>query len=564
MSSGQGQTRFIRTAKLHQNTYLKKSSHNIFLNTFLSFLMGCLFYSCAKQDSDNRDHLVFRYNEHANITSLDPAFSKDQRNIWACHQLFNSLVELDDQLNVKPDIAKSWTVSQDALTYSFTLRDDVFFHTDERFGDDATRHVIAEDVVYSLKRLTNDNIASPGRFVMQNVATMTAENDSTVIFKLKTPFPAFLGLLSTKYCSILPQEIVEADPDFRSNPIGTGPFKFKRWEENEKLVFRRNERFFQKDLEGNQLPYLEAVAITFLPDKQSEFLQFAQGNIDFLNALDPSYKDELLTANGTLRDSYAKTIKMITGPYLNTEYLGFYLDSETPEISNLKLRQAVNYGFDRKAMITYLRNGIGTPAENGFIPKGLPGFAETTIYDYNPQKAKQLIEAYTTETGDTSPEISISTNANYLDLVEYIQRELGKIGIIANVDVMPPSTIRQQRSAGKLDVFRASWIADYPDAENYLSLFYSKNHSPNGPNYTHYKSDVYDALFEKALVTSNVEERQNMYRTLDSMAMSQAPLVPLYYDQIVRFTQKNISGLGINALNLLDLRTVKKQGNDNI
>ena len=142
-------------------------------------------------------------------------------------------------------------------------------------------------------------------------------------------------------------------------------------------------------------------------------------------------------------------------------------------------------------MITYLRNGIGTPAENGFIPKGLPGFAKKKYYEYNPQKAKELIAAYQAATGDTSPKFTISTNSSYLDLVEYIQRELQKIGIQVNIDVMPPSTLRQQRSAGKLDIFRASWIADYPDAENYLSLFYSENFSPNGPNYTHFKSAIF-------------------------------------------------------------------------
>jgi len=530
-----------------------------YVSVFLLVSISCLFLTaCKEQDSENKDHLVFRYNEHANITSLDPAFAKDQRNIWACHQLFNSLVALDDSLNVTPDIAKSWTVSNDALTYTFTLRNDVYFHKDERFGKDSTRTVKAEDVTFSLKRLLDNSIASPGRFVMQNVAQMSTPNDTTVILRLQKPFPAFLGLLSTKYCSVLPKDIVEADTNFRSHPIGTGPFKFKRWEENEKLVFRKNNLFYQKDSLGNQLPYLEAVAITFLPDKQSEFLQFAQGNIDLLNALDPSYKDELLSGNGTLKNAYKNEVNILTGPFLNTEYLGIYLDSETSEISNLNLRKAINFGFDRHAMITYLRNGIGTPAEQGFIPKGLPGFSKQSYYSYQPEKAKAFVEAYKAETGNQNPEITISTNANYLDLVEYIQRELGKTGLKVNVDVMPPSTIRQQRSAGKLDVFRASWIADYPEAENYLSLFYSKNHSPNGPNYTHYKNERFDLLFEKALITSKTEERIKMYSKLDSLVMSQAPIVPLYYDEVVRFTRKNISGMQINALNLLDLRTVRK------
>src|SRR5690606_32581674 len=135
----------------------------------------------------------------------------------------------------------------------------------------------------------------------------------------------------------------------------------------------------------------EAVAITFLPDKQSEFLQFAQGKLDFISGLDGSYKDEILTTHGKLQPKYKEWAYMITGPYLNTEYLGFFLSTDTPEIESKTLRQAINYGFDREKMVTYLRNGMGIPATHGFIPKGLPGYAEIDGYNYAPEKAKQLI-----------------------------------------------------------------------------------------------------------------------------------------------------------------------------
>lgn len=501
--------------------------------------------------------MVFRYNEHANITTLDPAFAKDQRNIWAANQLFTGLVQLDDSLNIKPDIAKNWTISNDGLTYTFNLRNDVYFHKNAIFGSDSTRTVTAEDFIFSLKRLTDEKIASPGSWIMQNVDFFNAENDSTLSIKLKQQFPAFLGLLSMKYSSVVPVEIATHNINLRRNPIGTGPFKFKRWEENEKLVFRKNELFYEKDEAGNRLPYLEAVAVTFLPDKQSEFLEFAQGNIDFLSGLDPSYKDEILTATGEIKEKYAH-INMITGPYLNTEYLGIFLDSKTPETQFLNLRKAINYGFDRKTMIRYLRNNVGIPAENGFIPQGLPGFQNLKGYSYDPEKARGLVNEYIAETGDKNPEISISTTANYLDLVEFIQRELQKINIKVNINVMPPSTLLQQRSAGKLDFFRSSWIADYPDAENYLSLFYSENFSPNGPNYTHFQSAEYDKLYEQATISNSTKERLNLYRKMDSIIIARAPIVPLYYDEVVRFTQPNVKGLGINAINLLDLRRVRK------
>lgn len=523
-------------------------------------LVAYCLTACSSNETQNRDHLVFRYNEQYQISTLDPAFARNPSIIWPTNQLFNGLVQLDDSLNIQPDIAKNWQISEDALQYTFTLRDDVTFHKHAAFKtSDSTRYVTAGDFTYSFNRLTDPSVASPGSWVLSNVDHYKALNDSTFFIQLKQPFPAFLGLLSMRYCSVVPKEIVDFyGTDFRSHPIGTGPFKFKRWEEGVKLVLRKNELYYERDETGNQLPYLEAVAITFLPDKQSEFLQFAQGNLDFLNSLDPSYKDELLTASGRLREKYQNEVNLSVSPQLNTEYIGFYLDSNTKEVQSELLRKAINYGFDRQKMITYLRNGIGKPAEHGFIPMGLPGFDYIKGYSYNPTLSRKLIQQYKKESGNNNPMISIGTNSQYLDICEYIQRELQKAGLRVEINVMPPSTLRQMKSSGDLDAFRASWIADYPDAENYLSLFYSKNFTPNGPNYTHFKSAIYDSIYEHSLSMVDVEMRKLAYKKMDSIIIAQSPIIPLYYDEVVRFTRKNISGLTPNPQNFLVLKRVKK------
>ena len=528
----------------------------------LCILLILIVFSCASNENSDKDHLVFRYNEHKNIGSLDPAFSKDLADIWATHQLFNGLVQMDDQLNVKPCIANSWTITDSAKTYTFNLRKDVLFHKHELFGLDSTRYVNANDFVYSFNRLEHKTIASPGSWVLNKVDRYKAINDSTFQIKLKQAFPAFLGLLTMKYCSVVPKEVVEHyGSDFRSHPIGTGPFLLKRWEENIKLVFRRNSTYFENDEDGNNLPYLEAIAITFLPDKQSEFLQFAQGNIDFMSGLDASYKDELLTSDGKMRELYTDDVNMIRGPYLNTEYLAFYIESQVAEIQSLKLRKAINLGFDRGKMMTYLRNGIGIPAHGGFIPKGLPGFDDSIGFNYQPDIAKQLVADFKSETGIVNPEITLTTTSNYLSFCEFIQRELQKIGLQINVDVIPASSLKDGKANGQLDFFRASWIADYPDAENYLSLYYSKNFAPNGPNYTHFKNTLFDDLYEKTYLETDPEIRAQVYTKMDSIIMDSAPIVPLFYDEVVRFTRKNISGLGINATNLLEIKSVRKSKN---
>lgn len=518
-----------------------------------------LLFSCTSEEIKKRDLQVFRYNEHANITTLDPAFAKDLRTIWVTNQLFNGLVQLNDELEVQPDIAHSWTVSNDGKTYKFNLRNDVSFHKHVLFGKDSTRVVVAKDFEYSFNRLLDPKVTSPGKWVLEFVEKFEATNDSTFMIQLNQPFPPFLSLMSMQYCSVVPREALEFFGNtFRTNPIGTGPFQYKLWVENTKLVFRKNDLYYEKDEKGKSLPYLEAVAITFLPDKQSEFLHFIQGNIDFMSSIDASYKDDLLTTDGKLKEHHVDKIDMISGPYLNTEYLGVYLDADEKEVNSVKIRKAINYGFDREKMIRYLRNGIGEPAINGFIPKGLPSFNNIKGYTYQPEKAKELVKSYIEETGDIHPSITISTNSQYLDLCEYIQREVQKTGLQVNIDVMPPSTLRQTKVNGQLSIFRGSWVADYPDAENYLFIFHSKNFSPNGPNYTHYSSKKFDSLYEKSIQIIDNDKRRLMYQKMDSMVMESAAIIPLYYDEVVRFTQKNVTGLGINPINHLDLKRVRK------
>ena len=517
--------------------------------------------ACSTGPKADRSHLVFRYNEDGNITSLDPAFSRNLENIWATTHLFNGLVQLNDSLEVIPDVAEQWNVSADGLVYDFKIREDVYFHKHPAFGNKKTRRVTASDFVYSLKRLLDPQLASPGAWVLQNVKNIKAKNDRQLTITLKKAFPAFLGLLSMRYCSVIPHEIANLNGvDFRKNPIGTGPFAFKNWEENVKLVLRKNPLYFERDEKGEALPYLEAVAITFVPDKQSEFMLFLQGKLDLLNSLDNSYKDELLTQEGQLSEKYKYKISLQKGPYLNTEYLGFYLDSPSSIIQSPAIREAINIGFDRKKMMTYLRNNIGFEGDKGFIPKGLPGHPENQLLVYQPEKAAALVKNFEKQTAKKA-RITLATDPNYVDLCEYIQRELQKIGISIEVDVMPPATLKKARSLGKLEMFRSNWIADYPDAENYLSLFYSKNLSPSGPNYTHFKNDTFDSYYQDSFMINDADKRSKHYKTMDSLAMSRHPLVPLFYDQVVRFTQKEVEGLTLNPINVLKLKKVWKAKN---
>ncbi len=531
-------------------------------------IIGLFILACSRHEPVD-DTVVFRYNEPANITSLDPAFARDQAIIWATHQLFNGLVQLDSQSQVKPCIASNWRISDDARTYSFRLRNDVFFHDSPVFPGGKGRRVVAGDVVFSLNRLVDPAVASPGSWVLNSVEkiegqlSITNEGDSLVMIRLSEPFPPFLSLLSMQYCSVVPHEAIEFyGSSFRRNPVGTGPFMFRFWQEGVKLVMVRNPKYFEKEGES-RLPYLEAVAVSFIPDRQTVFLSFLQGKFDFLSGIDAAYKDELLTRDGKLQPKYHDRIKLATQPYLNTEYLGFVVDPDKNNhkyLLNKYVRQAINYAFDREKMISYLRNNIGTPGTGGIIPKGLPSFDSRTVYyTYDPEKARSLLARAGFAGGKGLPAIQLSTTPDYLDICKYIQHQVAGIGIDLSIEVGTPAAIKEMKAEARLGFFRASWIADYPDGENYLSMFVSRNFCPQGPNYTHFSDPEFDSLYQKAMQTVDAGERIKLYRKMESLMMEESPVIILYYDQVLRFTQTNIEGLGSNPMNLLTLKYVKKQ-----
>lgn len=525
----------------------------------LIFFFILLIISCEPTRSKIKNPSIFKYNESAGISSFDPAFAKDQSRIWFCNFLYNSLVQLDSNLQIQPSISKSWDISSDGIRYEFLLRKDIYFHSSESIEEFFSPRLLrASDVIYSLNRLRDPVLASPGAWVLSDVSSIYETSDSTIVITLKTSNPAFLGLLSMQYCSIIPLE-QENITDFFMSPIGSGPFQFQYHKNKVKLVLRRHNSYFEFDGE-NQLPFLDAVSISFIPDKQTAFLEFIKGNFDFLSGIDISYKDELLNSNGNLRSKYISLLNFTKEDYLNTEYLGFLMDENQSNLPlmDVRVRQALNYSFDRELMIRYLRNNIGTPAQSGFIPKGLPGFSGQQGYNFKPNLALNLLEQAGYPNAKGIPEIFLSTTSSYLDLCEYIQHSWTEIGFKVSIDVNPPSTHRQKVSKCELSLFRGSWIADYADAENYLSLFYSKNYSPTGPNYTHFSHIEFDSLYDKSICLSNLESRLPYYEKMDSILIDQAVIIPLYYDNVLRFSHKNISGLGTNPMNLLDLKRVIK------
>jgi len=520
---------------------------------------------CSCSHRRQEEKMVFRYNQISGMETLDPAFAKSLAIMWGTHFIYNTLVEVDSGLRLVPSLASRWEVTPDGLRYTFHLRNDVYFHDNEAFPGGRGRKMTAADVVYSFNRLIDPATASAGAWIfngrVREKDPFLAPDDSTFLLFLKEPFRPLPQILSMQYCSVVPREVVEKwGKDFRNHPCGTGPFLFRYWDEGNMLVLHRNPRYWEKDEQGTSLPYLDAVQVSFNDTRAMEFLLFNQKKIDFINGIDGSMKDMILTREGNLRPEFRDRINLEKKRYLYTEYLGFVIDTTHPAIRHhpvrlKKIRQAINYAIDRKKIVTYFRNGVGVPAR-GFIPEGMPGAMERGGYEYDPGKALQLLAEAGFPEGRGLPPIVLTAPDVYVDICNFVAAQLNEVGIRTQVQVMLMGLLRQMMTKTQLPFFKAGWVADYPDAETFLACFYGGFPAP--PNYTSYRNARFDHWYRESLRAQSDSLRFRLYSLMDSIVSSDAPVVPLYYDELLHFTQKNIRGFQSNALNIIDLRRVRK------
>lgn len=527
----------------------------------------CLFILACHSAPPTDPKTVFHLNISAGyLESIDPAYAKDLNMMWIDHMVYNTLLETDEHLQLVPSLAKSWEVNDSGTVYIFHLRGNVFFQDNEVFPGGKGRKMTAQDVAYSFARIMDPKTASPGAWIFNGKVAaanpFVAIDDTTFRINLATPFRPLPEILSMAYCNIVAHESVERwGKDFRNHPCGTGPFMFGYWDEGNVLNLLRNPNYWEQDSAGNKLPYLAAVQVTFVDSKATEFLLFRQGKIDFVNGIDGSFKDLLLSKDGNLKKEFQNKFRLSKSTYLNTEYLGFLTDTTNPIMKgeptrNPLVRRAINYAIDRRKIVTYFKNGLEIPATQGFIPAGMPGYDSNAHYgyDYNPTKARELLAAAGYPNGNGLKPIKILVPNNYEDIVNFVASELQEVGITADIELMQPNILKQQMSRQQAVFFRAQWLADYPDAETYLVFFNS--HYPAPPNYTRFSDPTFDKWYDESLNLPDTA-RWLLYRKMDSLAMSYAPVVPLYYERLAHLTQNNILGFRSNPMNIIDVKRVR-------
>lgn len=531
-------------------------------------LISLLFFSsCSfnKSNANASDKAIFKYNEPGGILWLDPAKMSKYEDFLISQQLFNGLVTLDSNLNLIPSIAHSWDISNDGKTYTFYLRKDVFFHSSNLL-DDYSSNVKAEDVAYSFLRISNPATASPGRyifdFLVPSYKGVHVLNDYTLEINLIKPQPSFIYQLCLPYGYIVPSEVVEHyGADFSQHVIGTGPFLLNKWKKDVKLILSKNENYFERDKQGLKIPYIDGVSVTFVKDRNQEYINFKSGKLDMISGLDEDGKDNLLSVDGELNEKHHELYYLKKTAWLNTDYIGILVDDSINKVLNnplksKQLRNAIGYSIDRYKLVKFLRNGVGVPARNGFIPKGMPGFNEYKIkgYDFDLNRALKLSK----DLPKDEIKITLSASEQYKTLCEFLQNQIQQIGIKVDVDIHTNSALRQRVANFDAVFYRKSWVADFPEPMNYFQLFYGEYFFPeNGTNYYHFKNNQYDSLYLKASMEQNQKIRYTYYKHMQQIIHDFAPVIPLFYAETLRFYHNYISGVSSNSMNMLNLKEVK-------
>jgi len=540
----------------------------------LSILFYLLIFTSCKDTSKPEDwRTIFNYNEMNDVTSLDPAAASNFENIGPVNQLYNGLVQMDDSLNVKPCIAKQFNISPDGLCYTFNLRNDVYFHDNICFENGKGRKVTAKDFSFSFNRLFDSKVSSAttllnkiDRSEKTNFKGFIPVNDSVFKIYLTEPFSTFINILTMKYFSVLPYEAIDYyKNDFRRNPVGTGPFIFKLWDEGNKLILIKNPSYFERDTKNVRLPYLDAVTVSFIKDRETAFMELLNGKFDMLSGANAFNTNEVLDKDANLRDFYSKKFYLQKETFLKTDYIGILVDPNLALVKNspLKLkaiRKAINYAFDRDKLVKYLRNSLGKAAHAGFIPKGMKSYNPQAVkgYSYRPDKVGELLKEAGFPGGKGLPELTLHVTNDSKEQVEYIQSQLAENHIKINISIEKASVLRQAVNSCEYNFFKKSWFADYADEENFMSLFYSKNFTPQGVNFFHFKNETFDKAYEKVQTINNPEEKIRLYQKMDSLIIDEAPVIPLFYDEVVRLVSLHIQHLTTNPMNLLNLKFVIK------
>ena len=474
------------------------------------------------------------------VASMDPINSSSVPDSRMIQLVYEPLLGIDYEARpykLIPGACEMPVISADRTVYTFRLREGVRFQDDPCFPGGKGRLATAQDVAYSLDRLRDKSNASSGMWTMDYVTDVKATDDKTVVITLKKPFHVFPWLMAMSYTGIVPHEAVEKYGDkFGQHAVGTGPYRFTEWWRNHRMVFTRDVGWRGWAEVKNPAPY-DRLEYLVVSDPSTQWLMFLGRELDALGGIDRNNWDAVVDKRGKLAPELAaKGVHLLSAPILQVMYVGFNMDD--PLLGkNKKLRQALNCAFDSPAWKRFLNDRV-EPAD-GPLPFGVEGRIETPFkYAFNVEKAKSLlVEAGFPDGIDpkTGKRLVLPISLGRADQgareeVELLQGFYDRVGIRLEPQFMTWAAYLKAVSDGHTTLFMLGWVGDYPDAENFLQLFHSKNCSP-GANHGNYRNPEFDKCYDEAMSAATPEERNAAWARAQDIIREDCPWIFLYFSK---------------------------------
>ncbi len=560
---------------------------------FLFFSLSLILSSCGDDSTDTNDLKAvggkiyggeFSFMSPEKIESLLPISVSDIYSNRILSQIYEPLLRIDMKtMQVTPSLAESFKVSGDAKVFTFKLRKGILFHDDDCFSNDKERELTAEDVKFSLDLACSGHKKNEISYLLVDKITGAEEYNKisenslpevgvkgikvidphTVQITLDEPFVGFDKILTHNSLGIISKKAyLKYGDDLKTHPVGTGAFTLAEMNAD-KISLNRNGSYWKKDEFGNQLPFIDKVVMTYSKDKRSELTAFNDRKIDIVLEIPV---EEIQHVFGTLEDAQnGKTVKhkVETETSMKMTYMAFACESE--EFKDEKVRKAFNLAVDRQEIIDLYLEGEGYAADHGFVPPmdNYP-YKQVKGHEFNPELAQSLLAQAGYKSGADFPKLEIYVNTKegsaiykmMNGVVDNIKKNLG-------VDLkIRLCTIQERNEAikkGTAKLWRGGWIADYPDAENFLTLFYGKNISDNEMSVVNdfkFRNENFDANFEKALKELNKEKRNNLLTQCDQITIDHSAVLPILTDDFIVMVNVRVRDFKTNAIQALDFSNI--------
>lgn len=496
----------------------------------LLLVLSTVLAACGSSGSSTKDTLVFGRGNDS--TSLDPSRVTEGETFKVTVNLFETLLNFGEKdTTIKPGLAKEWN-TDDGLTYTFTLEEGVKFHDGTDFN--------AEAVVKNFERWANGDAdkfpyysSMFGGFKGDEghvIESVTADGDYKVIIKLKRPQAPFLKNIAMSMFAIAsPTAFEKGDDQFERNPVGTGPFQFVEWKSNDSITIEKFDEYWQEGL-----PKLDKIIFRSIPDNSARLNALIAGEIDLADGINPA-DGEKIEGNADLQ--------LIERPSMNVGYLG--LTVTRPPFDKKEVRQAMNYAIDKETIIESFFEGRANAAKNP-MPPSISGYNDDIEgYEYNPEKAKELLAQAGYPDGFEMELWAMPVPRPYMPdgakVAEVIQSNLAEIGVKAKIVSFEWPTYLDKASKGEADAFMLGWTGDNGDADNFLYVLLDEDNIGSN-NYTYFKNDEMHDLFIDAQTEVDENKRIELYKKAQEIIHEEAPWVPIAHSTPLLAAAKDLTG----------------------